>query len=357
MKSHENVVVFLRAPSNNGTSNTPSIQRVLFVALCITALLTESQAFTASQSRVTTRWSTSLAASASTNENSKQSPPAASKRNQQKRRPPPGKQRYKEKYDKNMAQAIAFNKKLVTCESTDEILTLLASTPNALTKMAGGGALNNVNFSTALHRMARFCSYNQQTRKKTLMDPRFALFLCSLTEAMAGMDPTVSLSDYQADTNKKKKTSLVFSPREFSNIAWSIAKIRIAPPQSTLPIQLTDDSTELVETSLKCRSQVLQGAREGQKLWIPTLSLLSGKILDAVSYMSNKTTGPFNSQEMANLLVRILFRMNMSCVCRKSRLSTACHSSFAHAHTWLSSGQWRLPNALIQTFSIIFPHL
>ncbi len=101
----------------------------------------------------------------------------------------------KKQYDKNIAQAIALNKKLIACENTEDILSLLASLPGALTKMAGGGQLNSVNFSTALHRMARFCSNNRAIRKKTLTDPRFALFICSLSEAMAGMDYTLSLSE------------------------------------------------------------------------------------------------------------------------------------------------------------------
>lgn len=224
-----------------------------------------------------------------------------------RKRPPPGRERYKKQHDKNMAQAIALNKKLIACENTEDILSLLASIPGVLTKMAGGGQLNSVNFSTALHRMARFCSYNRDVRKKTLMDPRFALFVCSLSEAMAGMDYTTSLSDYHesndnSSSNKKSK-SLSFSSRECSNIAWSIAKIQLAPPASALPLDLSNEQNNaMVATCLKCRSQVLEGARERQQVWIPTLSLLSGRLLDAISIASSKTTTTFNTQESANLL-------------------------------------------------------
>ena len=107
------------------------------------------------------------------------------------------------KHDKLMARAIALNKELICCESSQDILSLLAQQPHALTKMAGGGALNSVNFSTALHRMAR---YSPQDRSQTLRDARFALFLCSLAEAMAGMDYTQSLLG-MAETNLKERSS------------------------------------------------------------------------------------------------------------------------------------------------------
>lgn len=281
-----------------------------FLAMCIgVCLLTGSNAFITSNRihSISTKTGNVSFLAAAVNGNSKQ-PIAASKSKNKRRPPPPGKQRYKKKYNARMAQAIALNKKLISCDSTEEILSLLAATPGALTKMAGGGALNSVNWSTACHRMARFCSYDQDVRKKTLMDPRFALFLCGLSEAMAGMDFTTSLSDYQADNKSGKSggksSSLTFNSRECSNIAWAIAKIRLAPPQSALPLDLSQEnqSVKMVETSLKCRSQVLEGARERTQLWIPTLSLLSGRLLDTISYMSIKSTAAFNTQETSNLL-------------------------------------------------------
>lgn len=282
-----------------------SHRRQLFV-LCI-AVLTGSHAFTVTHHRIHNIDKRSNSGrirmdAASGNSGGKS---VASRKPSNKRPPAPGRQRYKKKYDKGMAEAIALNKKLIACENTEEILSLLASIPGALTKMAGGGALNSVNFSTALHRMARFCSYDRDTRKKTLMDPRFALFLSSLTEAMAGMDYTASLSDYQDTIANRKKVgkSLSFNSRECSNIAWAIAKIKLAPPASALPVDLSEKQINtMVETSLKCRSQVLEGARERQQLWIPTLSLLSGRLLDTISYTSSKSTSGLNTQESANLL-------------------------------------------------------
>lgn len=201
--------------------------------------------------------------------------------------PPKSSPRFKKKYDKLMGQAIALNKQLIQCESSDQILGLLASTPNALTKMAGGGALNSVNYSTALHRMAR---YSAKERKDTLTDPRFALFLSSLCEAMAGMDYTRPLSDWQITPKKK----LLFESRECCNIAWAIAKLRLAPPLSVVPVS----ETSLVPTSLQLRQQVL--ARE--KNYVKTLSLLAGGLLDLISSTTLHSTHVFNAQHQANLL-------------------------------------------------------
>jgi hypothetical protein len=211
-----------------------------------------------------------------------------------KRQPPPAKghPRFKKNYDKLMAQAIALNKQLIECKSSDEILGLLASTPNALTKMAGGGALNSVNYSTALHRMAR---YSAKERKHTLMDPRFALFLSSLCEAMAGMDYTRSLrADWrQQQFGPEKK--IHFNSRECSNIAWAIAKLRLAPPFAVLAVS---DESFLAPTSLQLRQQVL--AREEN--YVKTLSLLAGRLLDLISRITLQSTKVFNTQEQANLL-------------------------------------------------------
>ena len=292
-------------------------RRQVHVLCAVMMLLTGSHAFTVTHQVLhNTRKNgiihkTTFAAAMNASSDGKSVASNKKKNTTNRKRPPPGRERYKKHYDKNMAQAIALNKKLIACENTQDILSLLASIPGALTKMAGGGQLNSVNFSTALHRMARFCSYNQDIRKKTLMDPRFALFLCSLSEAMAGMDYTTSLSDYHGESNdnislnKKSKSLISFNSRECSNIAWSIAKIQLAPPASALPLDLSEEQNHaMVATCLTCRSQVLKGAREAgqEQLWIPTLSLLSGRLLDAISFVSSKATTGFNTQESANLL-------------------------------------------------------
>lgn len=285
-----------------------SHRRQFYALFALVFILTGSHAFTTHQSiRISYKRSSTdrmLIAAAVSSSDGKSVARTKSNANN-KKRPPPGMQRSNKKYDENMTQAIAINKKLIECGSAEDILSLLAATPGALTKTAGGGALNSVNFSTALHRMARFCSNDRETRRKTLMDPRFALFICSLSEAMAGMDYTISLSDYREAKDKwtNQGTSISFNSRVCSNIAWAIAKIQLAPPASALPIDHTDNqSNAIVETSLKCRSQVLEGARERQQFWIPTLSLLSGRLLDTISYTSKKLESTFNTQESANLL-------------------------------------------------------
>lgn len=245
--------------------------------------MTGSHAYITSQHRIQCAPSSLRMAAAGDN---------SSKSSVAKKRPPPkGRSRYTKKYDELMVQSIALNKQLIECESSDEILGLLASTQNALTKMAGGGALNSVNFSTALHRMGR---YSSKERRNTLMDPRFALFLCSLAEAMAGMDYTRSLSDWTLEPKKK----LSFNSRECSNIAWAIAKLRLAPPLSVLPVSETLLVESIVETSLQLRQQVL--AREENH--VKTLSLLAGRLLDLISSIVLQSQKVFNTQEMANLL-------------------------------------------------------
>ena len=131
-----------------------------------------------------------------------------------------------------------------------------------------------------------------------------------------------------------------FKPREISNVAWAIAKLHFSPPASVLPLIRSseypsggDDSVQvmtkeeiildLVTTSLKVRSQVLEVAKERSAIadpalkakvksrWIPTLSQLGAKVLDLISAFgpdlydspaSSSQSGSFSSQEVANAL-------------------------------------------------------
>ena len=132
-----------------------------------------------------------------------------------------------------MNEARRYNSQLTKCNSVSELLSSFmeqtsssgdstsssaSSSSSSATHMAGAQKLNSVNFSTCLHRLARFAakgSYsstpssssisissnnnnnnnnnnnmNQQNdaRKQVLSDPRFALLVCSMAEMASGVD-------------------------------------------------------------------------------------------------------------------------------------------------------------------------
>ena len=204
-----------------------------------------------------------------------------------------------------------LNGQITKCQSAKELLHVLQSTGKALTKIGGGGALNSVNFSTAMHRLGRFGGRDPSERAATLFDPRFALLLASLGEAF---DPS-------------NKDCISFVSRELSNISWAIAKLRIAPPLSVLPSldgSTLDDSlvtSDITKTCRAIREQVLEYAAERQKQvtsidhddqsinrqqppWIPNVSRLAGYLIDTIAVQVLLYPFPerFRMQEYANLL-------------------------------------------------------
>jgi len=183
-------------------------------------------------------------------------------------------------------------------------LAFLSSHKGALTSVAGGGVLNSINFSTAFHRLARHSQYSnpqrnnanfnaKNDRSKVLTDPRFAFLLCSAAEAMM-QNPNL------------------FNAREMSNIAWALAKFKIAPPQRVMAVETSEQVEDrLREKSAEIRSQILQVAKQRQQgagsdpttPWIPALSELSGLLLDSISYrVMASDPNLFQLQEWANLL-------------------------------------------------------
>jgi RAP domain len=204
-----------------------------------------------------------------------------------------------------------LNGQITKCQSAKELLHVLQSTSKALTKKGGGGALNSVNFSTAMHRLGRFGGKEPSERAVTLFDPRFALLLASLGEAF---DPS-------------NKECISFVSRELSNISWAIAKLKIAPPLSVLPSldgSSLDDSlvtSDLTKTCRAIREQVLEYATERQQQvtlidhdaqstnrqqppWIQNVSRLAGYLLDTIAVQVMRYPFPdrFRMQEYANLL-------------------------------------------------------
>lgn len=217
-----------------------------------------------------------------------------------------------------------MNKKLIESESAQDVLKYFISQGGA--KIAGGDAFNSVNFSTCFHRLARFATYvdyskgkrgnalQTDNRKAILSDPRTAILMSSLAEALV-----------QPHTNKM----LIFNNRELTNVGWAIAKLKLAPNSKIYPIVRASQTTnivdendktvtyapvddmncDIIETSQKVRQQVLEVAKERnmkngavQNKWIPTMSQLSAKILDNIASQVLGIVHKFNSQELANLL-------------------------------------------------------
>jgi len=216
-----------------------------------------------------------------------------------------------------------INQKMLQLNSAKEILDYFIAQGGAKT-FAGGGTFNSVNYSTIVHRFAKFVlqSNDETGRKVLLSDPRFAVLLSSLTEAIV------------QSTSPSEKMS--FANRELANVGWAIAKLRLTPPLSVLPITRTsntnnnnqvDDSTDsnnainyvtmedrnhqLLTTATKLKKEVLEAVKQQrnsgsnevlENTWIPTTSLLSGMIMDSISSRALDIVHKFNTQEIANLL-------------------------------------------------------
>mmetsp|Transcript_16485 Transcript_16485/g.33262 ORF Transcript_16485/g.33262 Transcript_16485/m.33262 type:complete len:549 (+) Transcript_16485:184-1830(+) len=117
-----------------------------------------------------------------------------------------------------MNAARQYNSQLTKCNSVSELLssfmeqtsttssTTAGDNTSSATHLAGANKLNSVNFSTCLHRLARFAakgSYSStpstsnmnqnDARKQVLSDPRFALLVCSMAEMASGVDASTSV--------------------------------------------------------------------------------------------------------------------------------------------------------------------
>lgn len=224
-------------------------------------------------------------------------------------------------------QNMELNKKITQQENAQDLLQLLAGTKGALTLPGGGGRMNSVNLSTGFHRIGKHLSYQNYSnnnksnnnsknannsnnnvdegnnRSRILSDPRFALFCCAAAEALIG----------GPDIKDAAGQLIQFRPREMSNVAWAIAKIKIAPPKTALPVDVSENVVErLGEKSAQVRAMVYEVAKQRQGIdtnkvtastWIPALSELTGLIMDTISYrVMTKTKLVYQSQERANLL-------------------------------------------------------
>jgi hypothetical protein len=202
----------------------------------------------------------------------------------------------------------SFNREMTQQDNARDLLNVIASRKAALTQTAGGGSMSSVNFSTAIHRIAKHLSNHQSRRKdennraKILSDPRFALLMCSTAEAMLDGAEVIDRR-----TNKRNP----FGARQFANIVWGIAKIEIAPPDTVMPVNLDEAENLLREKSKQVRSMIIEVAKQkasgeqssSSKSWIPALSELCGLLIDAAGSKSLELDArQFQQQELSNLM-------------------------------------------------------
>eukprot|EP00536_Pseudo-nitzschia_multiseries_P003502 jgi/Psemu1/64177/estExt_Genemark1.C_540102 len=215
-----------------------------------------------------------------------------------------------------------LNQKITQQETAEDVLKLLAATKGALSYLAGGGKMSTVNFSTSIHRIARhltlYTSKNKpgNERSQILSDPRFALLICSMSEALLDGAEKVD-SHYKPAMNKNNQSpsgKVLFGARELSNIVWAIAKINIAPPNSVVPVDIDNAEILLREKSKIVRSLIFDIAKQrassgssssasSASSWIPALSELCGALVDAVSAKAlDLDPKRFQQQELSNLM-------------------------------------------------------
>ena len=86
---------------------------------------------------------------------------------------------------------------------------------SAATHLAGANKVNGVNFSTCLHRLARFASNTNHhgeesdERKLALSDPRFALLLCSVAEMGARADASLTVMEGKEIVEQWERDSMM----------------------------------------------------------------------------------------------------------------------------------------------------
>lgn len=212
-----------------------------------------------------------------------------------------------------------LNQRITQQETAQDVLGVLASTKGALSSVAGGGKMSTVNFSTSIHRIARhltlYTSKNKpgNDRAQILSDPRFALLICSMSEAM--LDGAEKYDhNYKHNRNSESLSGKVFfGGRELSNVVWAIAKLKIAPPDSVVAVDIDNAEALLREKSGTLRSLIFDIAKEraspgsssgsSPSSWIPDLSELCGLLVDTVSAKALELDPKrFQQQELSNLM-------------------------------------------------------
>ena len=229
------------------------------------------------------------------------------------------------KKDPSPSQKFSYmNKQIVSQENAQALLSLLASQKGVLSAVAGGGKLSSVNLSTAIHRLTKHILHSPSNRKqhynnnnsqqqqkenvdagndrsKILSDPRFALLVCCVAEA-------VVMSESNGQNSSRN-----FGGREISTIAWSISKLNIAPPSRAMNIGDSANVQENVQQkSDEVRSIIFDIAKQrstssangsNPSTWVPKLSELCGLIIDMIAVKASAMDrGSFRQLELSNLI-------------------------------------------------------
>ena len=176
-----------------------------------------------------------------------------------------------------------FNSELTKCNTVSELLTTFtgqasakssdvngnANPSSAATHLAGAFKVNSVNFSTCLHRLARFASYknynysNQKDkdevdeRKKVLADPRFALLVCSMAEMASGCDATVSIKEgnmvveqWKRDTGSISMNDMDGGVKEADDVLNAIAGIQSSSESSSDSSSSTEERAAIATQAM-----------------------------------------------------------------------------------------------------------
>jgi hypothetical protein len=177
-------------------------------------------------------------------------------------------------------QYIQLNKKISNAANCEEIFNLVEF---SLTKTAGGGELNDVNFSTIASRLARHMPPNGKERDAIINDQLFSLLFASLAEAL--------VSEALYKKGNKKDLVISFGSRQLANIGWTIAKLGISAPflevpilQSTIDFDNKNNSNDfnapqvILASSLRLRTIIDCNGSQ----WQTELSVLTSQLLDYI---------------------------------------------------------------------------
>ena len=82
------------------------------------------------------------------------------------------------------------------------------------------------------HNNKNHCGSSSNLRARILADPRIATFVCSIAKSMV-------MSGQSAVVLDSNDNSIVYILQEFSSIVLALEKLRIAPLQNVLPVDIT----------------------------------------------------------------------------------------------------------------------
>jgi hypothetical protein len=194
---------------------------------------------------------------------------------------------------KSSHQYIPLNKKISNAVNCKDIFNLVEY---SLTKTAGGGDLNDVSFSTSVHRLARHMPPNGKERDEITNDKVFSLLFASLAEAL--------VSEALYKKGNKKDLVISFGSRQLANIGWAIAKLGISTTflevpilQSTMDYDNKNNSNEInapqviLASSLRLRTIIDCNGSQRQT----ELSVLTSQLLD---YIGNLVLADIRDLEM-----------------------------------------------------------